>query len=251
MHSLSQFWSPIFDGSNFTLDPESALNFLNSMPNKSHFVWSKFRMPDRRTFRHLINTSKDNSLGFDGLPFSALRLWSDTLVVLLEHMRSKMHSFSSSSPDPLYKFNHMLQTFIPKKATLLFEQGVACRAGETRSLSCKNTDNKIICQSIAHACMPVVASAASRIQQGFISKRYFTNNITEVDAISRIYSNLCGLRGNAIAAYFDFDNAFPSIFLQWLFIVLVWIEMPLGVNSLIHRIYYKVQTFLKHAGRTQ
>eukprot|EP00973_Karenia_brevis_P049643 6890854-Karenia_brevis.AAC.1 len=86
---------------------------------------------------------RDNSPGFDGLAYSALDLYTDTLAVLLEHVCSRMRSFSTSSPPPLYKFNYMLQTCIPKKLIQPFEQGVACRASDTRSLSCKNVDNKI------------------------------------------------------------------------------------------------------------
>ena len=68
----------------------------------------------------------------------------------------------------------MLQACIPKKVTLPFEQGVACRADETRSLSCKSTDNKIICTGVAHFMTPVVSAAACVLQQGFIHKRNFT-----------------------------------------------------------------------------
>eukprot|EP00973_Karenia_brevis_P064230 8926077-Karenia_brevis.AAC.1 len=78
--------------------------------------------------------------------------------------------------------------------------------------------------------MPVIAATACTIQQGFINKRHFTNNIVEVDTISRIYSNACTKHGNAVAAYFDFANAFPSLFLPWLFAVLDWIELPLGIK---------------------
>ena len=110
--------------------------------------------------------------------------------VLMEQMFRSMRSFDPSSPPDMFEFNHLLQACGPQKVNLPFEQGVACRADETRSLSCKCTDNKIICKGVAQAMMPTVASAACVLQQGFISGRHFTNNLIVIDTISRIYSNL-------------------------------------------------------------
>eukprot|EP00973_Karenia_brevis_P040250 5559889-Karenia_brevis.AAC.1 len=59
--------------------------------------------------------------------------------------------------------------------------GVACRADETRSLACKNTDNKVLCKAVAHCLMPVIAHAAAAPQGGFVQGRHLTDNILIID----------------------------------------------------------------------
>ena len=67
----------------------------------------------------------------------------------------------------------------------------------------------------------------------------------------RIYSNACQKHGNAIAAFFDFANAFPSVALGWIYLVLHWLDVPLGIKNFVHCLYCGVQTFLKHASRAE
>eukprot|EP00973_Karenia_brevis_P066173 9197346-Karenia_brevis.AAC.1 len=166
--SLAQFWSPVFDGSATTHNSQTAQNFLDSCrksftSNSSHnssWDWSGMRLPDRNSFSNILRHSQDNSTGFDGLPFSAHFSTSDNSAILMEQMFREMRSFSPLAPTDLFEFNYLLQVCIPKKAVLPFEQGVACRAAETRSLSCKCTDNKIICKGVAQAMSPIISANA-------------------------------------------------------------------------------------------
>ena len=87
-------------------------------------------------------------------------------------------------------FNTLVQCNIPKKEVLPYMQGVACRASDTRSLTCKNTSNKQICTSVAVSLMPVARAAAAEQQRGFVNSRHFTDNVLFIDTVSRIYSNL-------------------------------------------------------------
>eukprot|EP00973_Karenia_brevis_P046499 6449363-Karenia_brevis.AAC.1 len=98
--------------------------------------------------------------------------------------------------------------------------------------------------------MPVVAAAAAP-QKGFISGRHFTDNLVLVDTTSRVYSNLHYLYGNSVTAFFDFANAFPSLALQWLFLVLRWLKLPRGLINFVHALYHDVHCFLKHAGQVR
>eukprot|EP00973_Karenia_brevis_P010096 1366591-Karenia_brevis.AAC.1 len=70
--------------------------------------------------------------------------------------------------------------------------------------------------------------AANSSQKGFISGRHFTDNLLTIDTTMRVYSNLHQKYGQAVAAFFDFSNAFPSITLQWIFLVIRWLKLPQG-----------------------
>ena len=172
-------------------------------------------MPNFLTFSKIARSSTDNSPGFDGLPYSAHNTYSGLSCVLMESVFIDMKK--TCTPGHLiHDFNNLMQCCIPKKSFFPYMHGVACRSNETRSLSCKNSDNKMICKAVAHALMPVVQSFASSPQRGFITHRHFADNIVLVDTISRIYSNCHNAYGNAVMAFFDFSNAFPSLSLRWL-----------------------------------
>eukprot|EP00973_Karenia_brevis_P089634 12398761-Karenia_brevis.AAC.1 len=180
LNGLCKYWTPIFDGSSTVHDSELALQTLQQLP-EPEWDWSKLRLPDWRNFSSLLVQSHDNSPGFDGLPFSAHFSHSETSAILMDAMFAKLRSFDPMRPMPMYEFNHLVQACVPKKLVFPFEQGVACRAEETRSLSCKCTDNKIILKATAASMNRVVADEACNLQQGFIPGRFFTNNVIVVD----------------------------------------------------------------------
>ena len=95
---------------------------------------------------------------------------------------------------------------------------------------------------------PILSRNAAKAQSGFIKGRYFTNNVAHVDTICRQFSNLYHIYGNAIAVFFDFCNAFPSIALQCIPLVLQQLGAPLGFVSFVHFLYHDVHCFLKHCG---
>ena len=140
--------------------------------------------------------------------------------MLLEDMFRQLRHFDAESPPPIFEFNHLLQNCIPKKVFTSHKDGVACQLEDTRSLSLKNTDNKVICKAVAYAIMPVIAASAASPQGGFIHRRFFTNNIVIIETVCRIYSNFAEKYGSAIVAFFDCSNAFPSVLIQWIFLVL-------------------------------
>ena len=184
------------------------------------------------------------------MPYSAHNSSSGISTVLMNSMLTSMRHFSPLDPPNMFEFNNVLQRSIPKKVTHPFERGVACRTLDTRSLSCKCIDNKVICKAMSYAMMPIVERVACSIQDGFIKGRYHTNNIPTVDTISRIYSHCCHKYGNAVAAFFDFANTFPSVALAWIFLVLKWLRVPEGIICFVRALYHNVCLYLKHAGQT-
>ena len=147
----------------------------------------------------------------------------------------------------MYEFNNLVQACLPKKVVQPYEQGVACRAEETRAISCKCTDNKIILKAVAHSLNSIIAKEACELQQGFIPGRHFTNNIVVIDTVSRMHSNLHSKYGGAVAAFFDFGNAFPSLAVGWIMLV-EWLEVPTGIYCLVQALYHDVSMYLQHAG---
>ena len=99
--------------------------------------------------------------------------------------------------------------------------------------------------------MPVVAHAAASPQQGFITSRHFTNNVIRVDNVFRIYSNLYKTYGTALASFFDFAIAFPSLAIQFIFLVNAWLGMPQGLQNFIRALYHDVYAFLKHTSQVE
>ena len=163
-------------------------------------------------------------------------------------MSARLRNFDESTAPPMFEFNYLVQACIPKKITYPHEHGVACRAAETRAISCKCNDNKTILIATAYSLGEVVAQDACQFQQGFIPGRHFTNNIVAVDTVSRIYSNLAHRYGNSISALFDFGNAFPSVIIQWILLVLQWLKAPHGIICLVRACYHEVYMYIKHAG---
>ena len=96
--------------------------------------------------------------------------------------------------------------------------------------------------------MPIIQASAAPQQRGFIAKRHFSDNILILDTCSRIYSNLYNKYGNAVMAFFDFADAFPSVSIAWIFDVLVALRVPLGIRQFIAALYTQCNTYIKHNG---
>eukprot|EP00973_Karenia_brevis_P086039 11932244-Karenia_brevis.AAC.1 len=82
----------------------------------------------------MMNVS-DSLPGMDGIPYSGLRHSqgrNSLLPLLLDDAMSCFRNLSSSSPlPPLFGFNDVGISCIPKKEVLPYLNGVACRAGGT------------------------------------------------------------------------------------------------------------------------
>eukprot|EP00973_Karenia_brevis_P027244 3757937-Karenia_brevis.AAC.1 len=152
--SLASYWKPVFDGSQSQPDKGAIDTVLSDLSDHS-WDWSCFNMPGPSQFIHCINSSIDSAPGKNGVPYTGLRhnqIRQSPLPLLLQDAFQVMRAHSADTPcPPMFGFNDLLQNCVPKKEIFPYEAGVACRAGGTRPLSCKNTDNKIICTAVAHA----------------------------------------------------------------------------------------------------
>ena len=150
----------------------------------------QIEFPSLAICKQISQHAFDNSPGFGGLPYSALNTFSKTAIALMYKQFYQLCTFTSDKPLNFHSFNTIVQSTVPKKLTTPHGQGVAVAIDETRSLSCKNTDNNIVCKCMAQVLMYIIMQAASASQKGFISGRHFTDNILSVDTVMRVYSNL-------------------------------------------------------------
>ena len=79
-----------------------------------------------------------------------------------------------------------------------------------------------------------------------VSDRLSNNNVISIVTVSSVYSNLSHLYGNAVAAYFAFSNALPSVIIEWIFTVLLWLNAPYGYLCFVRAIYHQVYMYIKH-----
>ena len=121
---------------------------------------------------------------------------------------------------------------------------------ETRPLTMKNTDNKLIAAAVTYAAIPTFKDTVNIIQQGFVPGRNFVGNVVQLDFESRVNALRCFNNRNdanpecmlpphsvgnlACSVLFDFAAAFPSVLQAWLLFVLKAIQAPEGfINSFI------------------
>ena len=169
----------------------------------------------------------------------------------------------------LENFNESLIFYPPKGHEEEDSNLVVRSASDTRPISCKNTDNKIIVGASVVRFYDFAQVHFCKNQRGFVANRNFPNNIVDLDSAARIYSMYhsdpsqlacinsynIGKRSSLIPilAFFDFMAAFPSIIHGWIFAALKSRNMPEWFTNLVLAIYYRasahayvngVQTFL-------
>ena len=131
---------------------------------------------------------------------------------------------------------------------------------ETRPLTLKNSDNKLVAAVTNHAISPVIQACSSAVQNGFVQGRQLTQNIVDLDHASRLYActghsvehpfdsivaanDSFNIGQVPVTVLFDFAAAFPSVVHAWLFIVLRYIKMPEGLQRLIQALYENNQAY--------
>ena len=105
-----------------------------------------------------------------------------------------LNSHLSGAPGPSH-FNDGLWAFLPNG-----EQEDDGSAGpgcgerlpnETRPLTMKNTDNKLIAAAVTYAAIPTFKDTVNNNQQGFVPGRNFVGNVVQLDFESRVNALRC------------------------------------------------------------
>lgn len=104
---------------------------------------------------------------------------------------------------------------------------------QTRPLSLKNTDNKLVVSANMDALKSTYCKLTHHVQNGFVKGRNFLNNILDLDSAGRIYSwrhwdklRDRGVTHMPVSAAFDFAAAFPSVIHAWMWLVLEHRKLP-------------------------
>ncbi len=113
--------------------------------------------------------------------------------------------------------------FIPKTSEAQTKAGQA-RPGETRPLTLKNSDNKIIASAWLQCLKKPYKGYVDPMQGGFVPGRQFLQNLLDIDTQARLDSMPKNGGQLAHMIFFDFAAAFPSISHEWMWVVIKRME---------------------------
>ena len=103
-----------------------------------------------------------------------------------------------------------------------------------RPLNVTNTDNRLIASSVRLAIEPVLANLITLDQKGFIGGRSMLSNILDVEEALGLAAVA---RRGALAVFYDFAAAFPSIEHALLFAYFRALEWPPWLMRIIRILY--------------
>ena len=242
--SLGSHWAEVFKCK--PTCARSAANILTQHP--TNIDLSNCPNITSRMIENTIARTRDSAPGPDGLPASCWRHAGAAAVTTLYELALET---SSGTQLPL-EFNNSLMVCIPK-GDIDINNEIARRVGETRPLSLKNSDNKVIGAATARTIAPALAADITAAQRGFVPSRDLTTNIFALDAAQRAWHS--EFNGNPIdkqdllmqpaTILFDFEAAFPSISHLGLFAALRAAGLPRGTLLTIEAMYTMVVTQLQ------
>jgi len=238
-------WQPTFNPKAF--DEQAAETFLQSLGNIGEY--SQTPPPDFWVYYRTIYSMGDTMPGNDGLPYSSWRSSGVRGVRCL--MNTDLDLRRGISPPP--SFNESGILFAPKGSQPHDPVEVIREPLQTRPLSLKNSDNKLIVASNVKSLEPQYQLITHKTQNGFVAGRNFLNNILDLDSAGRIFSMVyeseCENSNPSnipILGAFDYEAAFPSVIHGWIWLVLKHRRLPKDYINLFKGIYHKARATFCH-----
>ena len=237
---LAAHWSKVFDTKPVHIGRRD--EFLR----KFQCTFTDFSPPSIHRFMKLLRSlaSRPTAPGPDGIPYN---FWAVTpftsawtLLGLMEHI-----IVLGSIPDG---FNASCMLWIPKGWEEEDGNVIVRSAEDTRPLTLRNSDNKIISAAAGLPLGDAVAEKTNFVQQGFIRGRNFLSNVVDADAYARAAA-LCADGDRATLAAYDFGAAFPSLCHDYLFAALAHAGLPSGLCTLIMALYAHCDVLLPVCGK--
>ena len=176
--------------------------------------------------------------GPDGLSYSHWGCTLFTSSITLLHLLQ----FLCDSGCPPAGFNESLMLFIPK-AVLSDEHFIVRKPSQTRPISLKNTDNKLIAATVNLTFTRLLTERAHISQQGFLPGRHFEGNIVVADAVARAIS-ISRPSLSACMISHDLGTAFPSLSHEYMEAAIVGAAAPSGFHDLVKSLYTECLVFL-------
>eukprot|EP00973_Karenia_brevis_P082817 11481054-Karenia_brevis.AAC.1 len=242
-------WAPIFAKQH--VDNNAIGELFASIP-PPNWNWKNVAPPTEHTVYKCIQHSSDSGVGRDGIPNSAWKAAGLFGACLLHKLIMDMCTYSIIP----WGLNHLRKCFIPKKRFISHLHGIAAAATDLRPLGLKNTDVKLCASSVCFVLSDFISVNAHFSQRGFIKGRNFISNILELDTFARIFSARSSSRSFpdydpficSFLCLFDFFSAFPSVAHAFMFRVLEFYNVPIGLQNFVHCLFVEVLAFTNTAG---
>jgi len=244
--AMGKTWQPTYDLKEF--NEQEADTFLENLGDIGCFS-EDTEPPGLYNFGKTIYSMGDSQTGTDGLPYSAWRAAGGHGVKALHSCDKALRQGVLPPPE----FNESSAIFVPKGSHPHDPVEVIREPLQTRPLSLKNTDNKIIVATNVKALEPQYKQMTHRCQNGFVAGRSFLNNLLDIDSASRIYSmcyhSECSNRNPSnipVIATYDYEAAFPSVKQKWIWKVLKHRRLPDEYIKLFQGIYHMARGVVRH-----
>ena len=195
--------------------------------------FSRVSPPSVEDFKTAASRARSSAPGRDGLPYEAWAAAGDSGASTLHAVCC---SLLQGVPMPI-SFNDGVMVFAPKGEREGDESAVHREAIDTRPLSLKNSDNKLVCGVMNFKCRGPLTRGACPLQRGFVPGRQLLANVVDLDAYGRAHGMASVAGDPAVMAFWDFAAAFPSLAHQWLMLVAAACGLPAGMLLLLESMY--------------
>ena len=210
--ALAKKWQETFNGKSFDIGPAGTFLTNLELPQTDFTV----ERPSVEDYEFYFRKLTVSTCGPVGILYSGWRATGRTGAVTLHGYGEHL----SSGHDPAPTFNYSSIVFAPKGELPEDAQAVIRAEQDTRPLSLKNSDNKIITGVHTWKFRKITQSNTHKYQRGFVAERSFLTNVVDLDSAARLYSMFAMHREYNFLQYpgatptfalWDFCSAFPSV----------------------------------------
>ena len=251
MKAFAHLWGRVFGPNN--TDVEVAGRLIEEYLEYVKWDWALLQTPTLALVQYVMSKLKSTAPGLDGIPNMA---WTFGGEYLAQYILDLIDAFCSDEVLPA-DINWSMMAFLDKSGEapehaqapgMIFRHPL-----DTRPLSLKQADNKLVAGVLNFCISPAIAHGAIDIQTGFIHGRILIQNVVDLDFHARmqafdffserkkmqmIHISSKGMVNSLpFLLLWDFASAFPSVAHAWLFSVLDAIKLWRGFVTGIRNLY--------------
>ena len=255
LETLGAFWSHSFDLK--LVEGECVSDVLCDYKRHKQWDWSEAEPPTYEGVKFYVQHLGDCMPGVDGIINAAFKYGTEhTVKYCYDLVWAHLNGKEDEIPDELNEGLFVFPSKVDGTQGGASPDVLYVHPSETRPLTLKVSDNKIVAGVLNHSLAPVVAKNASKLQNGFVLGRQLVQNVVDLDYYSREHA-MCDLAqaegsfdsrnlkdalpslisGLPLAVMFDFAAAFPSVAHAWLSAVLDAISIAGGLMNAIRKLH--------------